>query len=279
MPAVLRLAALVLALPFTAGCLTTTMLVKVRPDGSGTVEQTILLNVKALEMAGQMMGKAMGAEPPSGQASPPKSFTEVFSEADFKKMAEQAGPGVRFVSSTPLTDGDKQGARVVFAFDDINKIQVDPTDVKPSAGEGASSRNTSFKLARLANGNALLTIDMPDTAKKAEDGREPGEAAPQTTQEDVPPEMAAMIKQMFAGMRIGLEVEVEGRVVRTNAPFASGSRITILEMDLDQLLQQEDALKKLPKLGPGTDMAQLMTQLKDIKGLKISPPPVEVEFR
>ena len=279
MRSLLRLAALTLALPFTAGCLTTTALVKLRPDGSGTVEQTILLNVKAIEMMGQMMGKALGAEVKQEQSSPPKSFSDVFSEADFKKMAEQAGPGVRFVSSTPLKEGDKQGAKIVFAFDDINKIQVDPMNVKPSSDQGSGEKEASFKLTKLANGNSLLTIDMPDKSKEGEEAKEPGETTPQAATDNVSPEMAAMIKQMFAGMRIALEVEVEGHVVRTNSPFASGSRITILDIDMDQLLQQEDALKKLPKLGPGTNMSQAMALLKDIKGLKNSPPPVEVELK
>jgi hypothetical protein len=230
-------------------------------------------------MMGQMMGKAVGAEVKPEQGSAPKSFSDVFSEADLKKMAEQAGPGVRFVSSTPLTEGDKQGAKVVFAFDDINKIQVDPMNVKPSADQGSGDKQASFRLTKLASGNSLLTIDMPDKSKEGQEGKEPAEATPQAAPENVPPEVAAMIKQMFAGMRIAREVEVEGRVLRTNSPFASGSRITILDIDMDQLLQQEDALKKLPKLGPGTNMSQAMALLKDIKGLKISPPPVEVEFR
>jgi hypothetical protein len=61
-------------------------------------------------------------------------------------------------------------------------------------------------------------------------------------------------------------------VVKTNAPYVNGSRITLMQMDFDKLLENEAALQKLqqttdPKL------------LKDIPGLKIvTDPKVTIEF-
>jgi hypothetical protein len=84
---------------------------------------------------------------------------------------------------------------------------------------------------------------------------------------------------MFAGMRFALDVEVEGTIVSSSSDFVSGRRVTILEVDFDQLLQQEAALKQLPKLGPNVNPAEAMAALKGIKGLKMSPPPITIEFK
>ena len=35
------------------------------------------------------------------------------------------GKGVRFVSSTPLKEGAFEGAKAIFAFDDISQVQIE----------------------------------------------------------------------------------------------------------------------------------------------------------
>ena len=277
----LSLAAVLTAALASGGCISSATLVKLKADGSGTVEQTILMSAKAMEMMGQTLGKALGDEGQAEPSAPPRSFQEMMGEADFEKLASRLGPGVRFVSSEPLTRGDMQGAKVVFAFDDINKIAIDPTG--PTSLSAESPREgASFKLSRLPDGAALLTIDMPEDTKTAGDAEETAgeEESAEATQkgEDVPPEMAEMMKQMLAGMRFLLDVEVDGSIVRTSSDYVSGSRVTILELDFDQLLQQKEALQKLPGMTRGVSYAQMRTALKSIKGLKFSEPPITIQF-
>jgi hypothetical protein len=264
------------------GCISSSTLVKLKADGSGTVEQTILMSVKAMEMMGQTLGKALGAEEQAQPSPPPKSFQEMMGEADFEKLAARLGPGVRLVSSEPLTQGDMQGAKVVFAFDDINEIAIDPTGPTSLAAD-APREDAAFKLSRLADGAALLTIDMPEAKKPDDDASaepedETEKQAESPADKDVPPEMAEMMKQMLAGMRFALDVEVDGSIVRTNSDYVSGSRVTILEMDFDQLLQQKEALEKLPALTRGASFSQMKAALKSIKGLKFSEPPITIQF-
>jgi hypothetical protein len=75
-------------------------------------------------------------------------------------------------------------------------------------------------------------------------------------------------------MRILMAVDVEGKVVKTNSPYATGSRITLLEMDFDQL--DEAGLKTLA--ASGKDMPS-PAALKGVKGLKVSEGEVTVEFK
>ena len=63
----IRILGVLLAAVSLTACLNSTTLVKVKPDGSGTVEQTTLMNVAALKgmmggAAGQMNGPMMNRE-------------------------------------------------------------------------------------------------------------------------------------------------------------------------------------------------------------------------
>src|SRR5687767_6817843 len=91
-----------------AGCINSGTLIKVKGDGSGTIEQTLLMNTATLK---GMMG-GLDAQGQLKQSGP-------FNEADLKKAAENMGKGVRFVSSTPMSHGGFDGAKAIFAFDDI----------------------------------------------------------------------------------------------------------------------------------------------------------------
>ena len=48
-----------------------------------------------------------------------------------------------------------------------------------------------------------------------------------------------MMKQMFAGARIAIAVEPNGRVVQSSSPFIEGGKVTLLDLDFDQLLKDE----------------------------------------
>ena len=50
-----------------------------------------------------------------------------------------------------------------------------------------------------------------------------------------------MLKQMFGGAHVTIAVEPAGTLVRTTSPFVDGSRVTLLDIDLDRLLE-DDAL-------------------------------------
>lgn len=283
--------ALAFAVAVTTGCINSAAVVTVKPDGSGTVEQTLLMNVQALEAMAKTMGAAMGGQADTAKPAEKPTFKDVFKEAELKKMAEDLGGGVRLVSVTPLSRDGLEGAKLVFAFDDINKVGLDPANM--GGGGLGEKRDYAFALTRLPSGVSRLVISAPapkdDDADKEEEDEEDeededAEAEDEEDEEedmadDVSPEMQAMVKQMFAGMRFALDVEVQGTIVSTSSDYVSGSRVTVLEVDFDELLKQEAALKQLPKLGPNVNPAVAMAALKGIKGLKMSPPPVTIEFK
>src|SRR5262245_165339 len=92
------------------GCINSATLIKVKPDGSGTVEQTTMVNMQAL--------KAMMPGMPAGQQTNPVN------QDNLKRQAERMGKGVRLLSAEPAKNGGFEGVKAVFAFDDINAVSV-----------------------------------------------------------------------------------------------------------------------------------------------------------
>jgi hypothetical protein len=82
----------------------------------------------------------------------------------------------------------------------------------------------------------------------------------------------AMMKVMMAGMFVDVSLDVDGRIVKTDAPYVQGSRVTLMQVDFDKLLADEASLMKLQK---ATDIKALA----GVPGLKVlTTPNVSVEF-
>ena len=253
----------------TSGCLNSASLIRVKPDGSGTIEQTTMVNLQALKglMAG--MGPAQGKE--GGGA--------VLNDAEFKRTAERIG--ARPVSLTPVKEGNFEGTKAVFAFDDISKVRVDQDPQVSGATGGkfsASPTNSNpirFGLVRQGD-TSVLTITVDESA--AAEATAKAQAAPSLDKID--PSMMQMIKTMFDGFHVAIDLEVDGKIVKTNADYVSGSRVTLLEVDMAGVFEDEAKLKALQsKIKPGASLAELRPYLKDIKGVKVNHPKVTIEYR
>jgi hypothetical protein len=82
----------------------------------------------------------------------------------------------------------------------------------------------------------------------------------------------AMMKMMMRGLFIDISLSVDGPIIKTNAPYVEGSRVTLMQLDFDKLLEDESGLTKLQQAGD-------LKTLKNVPGLKIvADPKVTVEF-
>jgi hypothetical protein len=200
---------------------------------------------------------------------------------NLKRQAERLGKGVRLLSAEPAKSGGFEGVKAVFAFDDINAVSVSQ-DPDMAGGTGGiappPSQNDNpvkFKLAR-QGGTSVLTVQFQD--KPA--GTSTGDTGPAGGPDMSDPTVMNMVKAMFQGFKIGIDLEVMGSIVKTNAEYVSGSRVTLLEMDLAALFADEAKLKALQsKVKPGASLSEVKPYLKDIKGIKIDGPTVNIEFK
>jgi len=256
------LAVLCVALSCSA-CLRATTVITVRPDGSGLIDQELGMNPQALAM---LKGFAGTANEPKGGAN----LSEIFGPEQAKKMGDEIG--ARYVSGEPIKTAELEGYRARYAFDDITTLKM-KMNQEAAAMPGAPQGNQAeppfgFDFSQGAR-SSTLTIRMPQqTPTLSQLTQLPG-AAPGSEQN---PQALAMAKTMMKGLFVDVALAVDGHVVKTNAPYVNGSRITLMQMDFDKLLENEAALQKLqqttdPKL------------LKDIPGLKIvTDPKVTIEF-
>jgi hypothetical protein len=89
-----------------------------------------------------------------------------------------------------------------------------------------------------------------------------------------------MMKSIFQGFKVAIDLEVLGKIVKTNADYVDGSRITLMEIDMASLLEDEAKLRALqPKVAGGASIAEIKPLLKDVKGVKINHAVVTVEYR
>jgi hypothetical protein len=243
----------------TGGCLTMTTHVKVKPDGSGTIVQTMTMNPQAFAGLG-----------PGEKGKGPGALTKAKAE----QAAREIGEGVSVVSFEPIDTKQAAGGKLTLAFKDVTKIKVDQ---KPDAGGPPAAKSDDealrFKLTKLPNGNALLTVGGPRPAKADAKGSASAASPP-----EVPAEELAMMRQMFKGARVAVTVEVDGTLVKTNSAYAQGPVVTILDVDFDALMADEANLKKFGAVIEGSP-EEAKRLLKGVKGAKVNvDPEIRIEF-
>lgn len=264
-----RALVLVAASVTLVGCINSSTLVKVKPDGSGTIEQTTLVNTSALK---SMMPGGQTTEKPGS----------VINKADLERQAERMGKGVRLVSAEPASGGGFEGVKAIYAFDDINQVEVnqDPSMSGASDGQFSSAppKNESpikFTLTK-SGANPVLTIQLQDKPPVSDTAP----AGPAGGPDMADPAVMNMMKAMFDGFKVAIDVEVDGSIVNTNAEYVEGSRITLLNMDMGALFADQEKLKALQgKVKPGASLSEVKPYLKDVQGIKIDGPTINVEFK
>src|SRR5574340_1195358 len=128
-----------------------------------------------------------------------------------------------------------------------------------------------FRFNRMQNGNSVLTVVMPESRTEAPK-EQPVTPPPAASAVEPDQNMSMMIMQMFKGLHMGISVNVEGKVVRTNSPYVEGSKVTLMDIDFDPLLSDEKGFKAFSgKMDAAMgDDRKMMESLKGIKGLKIT---------
>ena len=268
---VVRLLLVLVAATTLTACLNSTTLVKLKPDGSGTVEQTTLVNMASVK------GMSGGGQQPSAPMS---------NRAELERTAARMGKGVKLVSTEPVKGANGfEGTKAIFSFEDINQVEISQ-DPNLSGGTNpdrapASKPDSPVKFNLTRNGGtSTLTINIAERAPGAGTSKPETPGAPSEMPDLTNPMIMGMIKSMFQGFKINIDLEVLGSIVKTNAEYVDGPRITLLEMDMAALLADEAKLKALQgKINPDASFSDIKPYLKDIKGIKIDGPSINVQFK
>lgn len=239
----------------STGCLRLTYTLNLKPDGSGTIATTFAMTQAMTQQAGAMMGA-------SGSLIP--------TEAKMREAAAGMGKSVRFVSATPYKTAGFAGMSALYAFDDVNKLSLNMeraiagTVNAPQLG-GQIDTDADVKLSLARQGDrTVLVLGMPEIPAPSEEMKQQAGAAAQQTSS---PEADAMVKQMMGGLLMEVAVNVDGTIVKTNAPYVEGSRVVLMRLDGDALIKSGAGIGALMQLGTGT--GDLQQRLSKVPGLKL----------
>jgi len=257
---------LAIVAPLTA-CFQSSTVLHIKGDGSGTIEQRTVVTEAALEQlrAFTILGGGRGGD------------VDPVSETQARALAATLGPGVSYVSSSPIKTPNGQGREAIYSFTDISTVRVSeqgqlPSGVAVSAPGLNTGANITFAMTRQPDGNATLRIVVPrmSIVPTAPGGAAaPGGFSPT-------PDQIAMAKQVLAGAHLNVVVEPDGRLVKTSSPYVDGDRVTLIEIDVDQATSDLSFLTKLQAAQTTDDMK---AAIAGVPGLKLNlDPEISVEF-
>ncbi|MCK5052132.1 MAG: hypothetical protein KAS53_10450 [Candidatus Cloacimonetes bacterium] len=247
---------------FLSGCFQIERVIHVNKNGSGTIEETVLMSQEFINQMKQMAASFGG-----GEIEEKKDESEYHNVEDLKKDALKMGEGVKYVSSKSMEKDGKLGYYVIYSFDDITTIRIDenPADnMMSSSGMGEDKEDMYFKFNK--GKISELTIIFPqgddrDEYEEVEYEEEP-ESNSAVSDQDI-----KMMKAMYTGMKISVKVIVDGKIVQTNATHKDGNVITLTEMDFDVIMENEKAFKALAGSKDSTDEEMKMS-MQNYPGFK-----------
>ena len=259
----LRLLFSATALLMMTGCFQASTVVRVNPDGSGTIEETLLLSKKVMAQIGEMMQGLSGEGDPNAKPEP----LNLFDPTKLKAEAAAMGEGVTYLSGERVATADFSGYRAVYAFTDINRLKLNQQAGESSGGVKPAELPIIFHFEQ--GSPATLTIEQPKS--KPEKAAAPeGEPVPaKAVPEGMADEQAKQLAEMFMEMRFLLALEVNGTIVKTNATHRDGRRLTIVDFDLGKFSACLPLLEKLGQLKSNSSIEEAMVLLKDFPGMKI----------
>ncbi len=242
-----------------SSCFEMNSVVTVNKDGSGTVEETTLVSAQIKAMMGSM------ANAPKGEGSSGEMKMDILpTKEKAAAKAAKMGEGVTLKSQEDIKSPDgREGVKVVYAFKDVTKLKYEPGDMKEKAEDGKPAITFGYA-------GDTLTINLPQDAKASDAAKKDAAKAAAQMPKDIEAQMA-MMKPMFAGMRMSFKVKGGTGIASTDATHLEGDTITIMEMNFDKLLEKPEGMKKFAEMSGNKDMTptEAAEAFKGLDGIKI----------
>ncbi len=247
------------------GCLQVDTKVNVNKNGSGTIEETVVMKNAVIQMFKEfavMFDSTKNEE------------FQMFKEDELKSKAADYGEGVKYVSGKKYSIEGYEGYKVVYAFKDINKIKLSPNpDDKMPFGQEVMSAEVNEKKSvddylkfNFTKGNpSTLIIDFPKPQAEVDSVVEDTEAIQDSAFKD---DMTNKLTEMFDGLKMNLTINFNDDIDETDASFVDGNKVTLMQIDFSEILKHKDVLEKLQKIKPKT-MDQFKEAVGDMEGIKV----------
>ena len=237
-----------------SGCFTYETLITLNLDGSGTVEEVFTLSGSMLEFM------TMFAE--EGDEAP-----DFCDEDELAAQAAEMGEGVTLTSATPIDGDSGVGCRAVFAFTDVNTLQInqDPGERIPDGGLDSDEDEEEDTPVTFSYTPGNLTIYMPQDFGQDDDEDDDTAAEPDSAARAM---QFQMMREMFKGAHMRLALAVEGDITETNATYLGDDGITLIELDFDTLLEDEAQMMTMMDAKPNS-AEEIRALVEGVDGIKV----------
>jgi hypothetical protein len=245
---VFRVLMLAVALVVATGCMQIENTVTIRPDGSGTISERVVISSQMSMMMESMASMDSSADE-SGQ---------MFSEENVRDRDPY--PGTQLDGVTMIDDMSGRGYESVYTFSDIREVafrpsspaEVMPEDAqsggKMKIGNSGSEMLNELDMEFTPGSPATLLVRIPrdatadesDVEMEREMDMEDGGDGPDMSD----PQQLRMLRMMFRDARFRVAVNVEGDIVETNATHRSGNTVTLFDFNFGEMVQDTSALRQ-----------------------------------
>jgi hypothetical protein len=191
------------------GCVKSDSKAKVEKDGSGSLTQTLVVDLEKMKQIAEMFkGMTGGAEAPGGMGDAPKAEPDTMISLDDLKASIASVPGLKLVDAKQETPADGKSVKMNLevAFSDLSLLTK--ANLMPAA-----------ELAKNADGSWTLSYDASFNSEMGgkPDGKAPEghPAGPDAAGFD-PSAMLGMFEPIVGDMSIAVTLNLPGTVVETN---------------------------------------------------------------
>jgi len=253
------------------GCFESIVLLRLNKDGSGTIEETVAISDKFMELM-----KSFGGEE-EGEAEEQVPINE----QELMDKAASMGEGVQYVSAEPVKTDRGSGYKAIYSFSNINDVRINQNpgeNVSPPPMGGDEEAPVEEWLSFNFSGGRTPTLEIiyPRDMEEEMEQEEPAEGE---VDMDDNPEMMEMMRELYQDMHIVIAVEVDGEIVETNAGYVDGSRVTLMDIDFAKILEDEEKFKELMNANPAT-VEEMKELVKDNPGIKVEiEEAIRIRFR
>jgi len=245
-----------------SGCFTSNVLVTIRPDGSGRVEQTTTIRPADI----LRFHTLASLDTPAGGLDP-AALGELRREFEKAAQGMRQTTNLRLRSSRPIETAETTGWQLIYDFSDMSALSLDLFPEIPGGhgflaakGDSFFSTRIAVTLEAIAGGLERYTFRFPGFAM------DPSAEPPASWATGSADEMAAL-KKLMQGSRITIAVDSAAPIVRTNSPFRQENRVTLIDADIGQALfsKQIGMLATTP-----STFDQLLTEFADLPGVTLA---------
>jgi hypothetical protein len=283
------------------GCIQDTTVIHIKPDGTGTIEETTLFSNSMLELMESLSAGMVGIEQQKSdqenkEAAKGDSTKEKEKTRDdlFAKMLKDAetraatfGNEVKFISAKPVKTDKGSGYIAVYAFQDISLVKVNQNpsnkvDTQKTEKNDSTPKEEFLRFIFVKGSPSRLVVSFPTQKDLASDKAgipESTKAGGEESNKGSDDQSLEMMKNLFQDMKLSISLRFEGTIVNTNATYRDASTVTLIEMDFGKIMNNPVLLKKLSAAKPQT-IEQTKALFKRVEGLKVETNnPVTIEFK